>query len=383
VLVAASLAYRQSPGPLSSGATGHPTPSRPLPGATESAGPSAAGPWRLLAASDTVGAEWSPDGRSIAVLDQVTSGTPEQQHVTLFARSGEKVRSLQGEAFAWVDSSRFVLTSANSSYLGSIGSADLRPIPAAFPSDPTAGIALSNGQGAVALVALDPNAPAKTTFVVWTESGESGRMSGRPEAWSPDGSRLAVWHAEQRVGPQGVALPPGSVEVLSWPGLERVATVSGSSYADKPISFDPTGPHVLISRSTSALPKYSVADATTGRLLGPANISGFAPVWDAGGHLFVPSPDGSVRIWSLSDAQPVTKDNVGDTATGSADGSLVVLYFAASQEAKSITLVRAGAYRALKVPGPIQFAPAPSPDGSGLVVFCEVGAGEQALLLVT
>jgi hypothetical protein len=338
------------------------TDSGSLPSA--SASPTVVGDWKVLAASAGVGASWSADGRWLAVWERLSSGAT--QDMRLLDSSGNLVRSLEGDRMVWLDAARFVLWRANSSFLGSVDSAVLSPTAVTFPAD-----ALSNNHGAVALTTANPADTAKTSFVIWTQAGTSRVVVGEPEAWSPDGTRLAVRHSTAPPGPLGVGyLATGWVEVLSWPDLRSVASLKDDSFV-RQTSFDPSGRYLVASRLGVA--GFSIVDLSTGRIVGPLGVAG-SPVWDSSSDLLVSAKDGSVTKYPISGAPATTQARLGDSVASSADGSAIVAFFSQDYvpNPRPITLIRNGVSRTISVPGGLESAPVFAPDGSGVVIVCLV-----------
>jgi hypothetical protein len=347
-----------------------------------SASPSRVGDWKLLDASVTayVGASWSPDGKWLAVWDEYSG--PVVQDMRLLDGAGNVVRSLDGDRFVWLDATQFVLSRGASSFLGSVDSTVLTPLAATFPADP-----LSNNRGAVALTTVQPLDPAKTSFVVWTQAGTSRAVIGQPEAWSPDGTRLAVWHSTTPAGPRGIgSQDTGWVEVLSWPELRSVASLKDDLLVPPHISFDPSSRYVLLPRI--GFSGFLILDLANGRTVGPSGITGPA-AWDSAGDVLVAATDGSVTTYPISGGPAATKAGVGDNVVSSADGSTIAFYFSQdySSNPRPITLIRNGVSRAISVPGGLESDPVIAPDGSGVVIVCLVhhllpSEETEALLLV-
>jgi hypothetical protein len=343
--------------------------------------PSAISDWKVLTAAAGAGASWSPDGKWLAVWDNVAFPPPATQNLRLIDGAGNLVRSLDGDRLVWLDATQFVLSRGNSSFLGTVGSADLTPIAATFPAD-----ALSNNHGAVALTTANPSDTAKTSFVVWTQTGTSRVVIGEPEAWSPDGTRLAVYHSTATAGPHGAAPePPGWIEVLSWPDLRSVASLKNDSFVRQPTDFDPSGRYLLV--SGFGLAGYSILDLATGKTVVRAGTG--SPAWDSASDLLVTATDGSVTTYPISGGPATTQAGVGDGAASSTDGSTIVLYFSQdySPSHRPITLIRNGVSRTITVPGGLESNPVVSPDGSGVVIVCLINHGNpgevtEALLLV-
>jgi hypothetical protein len=340
--------------------------------------PAAGQTWKALASSDIAAASWSADGQWLAVWDSVTNGTADQRHLRLFDKAGNAVRNLDGDQLVWVESSRFVLYKSSSPGTGSLESADSTDV-AAVNGDFSN--ALTNYHGAVALASANSN-PANETFIVWTPTGTSRVLAGEPEAWSADGSKLAVWHyltPGQGVGGQ----PSGWVEVLSWPDLRQIASTGQAVSSERaPMAFDPTGQYLVMPADSS----HAVLDITTGQMVGPSGAAvGDSPAWDQNSNLIAASGDGSgsVTLYPVrTGGSSSTKPNLGDRSAASPDGSTVLYYF--SQRQGPVTLVRGGTSRTIDVPGAVQpFQPDPQVSVEGnLVVVCMVGNGLQVLLLV-
>jgi hypothetical protein len=329
-----------------------------------SASPTVAGDWKVLAASAGVGASWSADGRWLAVWERLSYGAT--RDLRLLDSSGNLVRSLDGDRVVWLDATRFVLWRASSSFLGSVDSTVLTPTAVTFPAD-----ALSNSHGAVAITTANSSDTAKTSFVVWTQAGTSRVVIGEPEAWSPDGTRIAVWHSTAPAGPLGVGYQPtGWVEVLSWPDLRSVASLKDDSFV-RQTSFDPSGRYLVVSRLGVA--GFSILDLATGRMVGPSGVAG-SPVWDSSSDLLVSAADGSVTTYPISGAPPTTRAGLGDGVASSTDGSTIVTFFSQDYlpNPRPITLIRNGVSRTVSVPGGLESAPVLASHGSGVVIVCLV-----------
>jgi len=363
--------------PSGSGASPSSAVTPPPLSSTASASPSAVDDWQVLAAAYAVGASWSPDGKWLAVWDRAGGSASAERHLRLLDSAGEPVRELDGDRLLWVDATRFVLSRGDVSLLGAVDSADLATLPVPFPE-----AALSNNHGAVALPSIQEGDPAATTFVVWTQTGASPAGSGLPEAWSADGTKLAVWHSTEPAGPHGIgSQETGWIEVLSWPGLASLASVKEDSLISEPMSFDPSGRYLVVSKL--GLEGYLVLDTVAGALVGPSGVTGFTPAWNSASELLVPEVDGSVTTYSLLGKPPITTPGVANSVVASVDGSTVVFYYTPSESARGpATLVRDGVSRTIPIPGRVHLPPIVSPDGSGIVIICLVGNEQRALLLV-
>lgn len=374
-LVGATFILHPPPGSGASPSSAVSTP--PPPSSTPSASPSGVGDWQALAAAYAVGASWSPDGEWLAVWDRAGDGASAERHLRLLDSAGKPVRELTGDRLLWVDATRFVLSRGDASLLGAVDSTDSTPLPTPFPE-----AALSNNHGAVALPSVEEGDPAATTFVVWTQTGATPAVTGLPEAWSADGTKLAVWHSTESEGPHGIgSQETGWIEVLSWPGLASLASVKEDSLVSEPMSFDPSGRYLVVSRL--GFDGYLVLDTVAGGLVAPSGVTGFTPAWNSASELLVPAVDGSVTTYSLSGKPPVTTRGVGNGVVASADGSTLVFHFTSSESARGpVTVVRGGVSRTVQVPGRVESVPVVSADGSGVIIICLAGNEQRALLLV-
>ena len=365
-IVVESVVWTSKLSTTASSPTSAPTPvgAGPNAGSSPSASPTVVGDWKVLAASAGVGASWSADGRWLAVWERLSYGAT--RDLRLLDSSGDLVRSLDGDRVVWLDATRFVIWRASSSFLGSVDSTVLTPTAVNFPAD-----ALSNNHGAVALTTANSSDTSKTSFVVWTQAGTSRVVVGAPEAWSPDGTRIAVWHSTAPAGPLGVGYQPtGWVEVLSWPDLRSVASLKDDSFV-RQTSFDPSGRYLLTSRLGVA--GFSILDLATSRIVGPSGVTG-SPVWDSSSDLLVSATDGSVVTYPISGAPATTRAGLGDGVASSTDGSTIVAFFSQDYlpNPRPITLIRNGVSRTVSVPGGLESAPVLAPDGSGVVIVCLV-----------
>ena len=102
---------------------------------------------------------------------------------------------------------------------------------------------LPNGFGAVAIARKDASASVATyTFSVWSSGGLSAPHDGYPMAWSADGTKLAVVHFIK----WGMKDFSGSLEVVSWPGLDRLYAGPRASFDEYSIEFDPSDQFVSL-----------------------------------------------------------------------------------------------------------------------------------------
>jgi hypothetical protein len=106
---------------------------------------------------------------------------------------------------------------------------------------------LPNGFGDVAVARKDASGAVSTyTFSVWSGDRVSATHDGYPMAWSADGTKLAVVHFIK----WDMKDFSGSLEVVSWPGLDSLYVGPRASFDEYSIEFDPSDRFV-------SLPDYS------------------------------------------------------------------------------------------------------------------------------
>ncbi len=373
VILAASLAIVQAPaGPLVH---------TPVPTASATSSPTTVGEWKILAASDTADAYWSPDGNWLMLRYGVTNG---EQHLDLFDVRGHLIRRYQGDAVTWIDARTFLLgrgtqqtDPAPSALLGTVDSDTVTPLAMAYPNGP-----LSNGHGALAFTTGGTYVDGllhNERELVWTPDGRTTTLPGKAVAWSRDGTKLAVWHF-LTPGQGTGGRPSGWLEVLSWPGLKSIASVHDKPTDTLGSAFDPSGRYMAFLSGA-----IYVLDLQTGQ---ESLVDRVAPsdyyAWDASSHLIVPSDDGSVTVLDVHGTRLSVTPGLGDSVASSADGSTVATFFIGVNDVRPMTVLRNGTQRTVEIPGRIYGGvPVLSADGGGLVVVCQVDGQAQALLLGT
>jgi hypothetical protein len=187
------------------------------------------------------GAAWAPDG---AHFFNGQEPTP----IEVRNASGSLLTSYaQFDRAYWLDPSHLL------GYRDTVGDpetavasiADLKGSVVAAPEalNTTDGDGLPNGFGAVAVARKDASASVATyTFSVWSSGGVSAPHDGYPMAWSADGTKLAVVHFIK----WGMKDFSGSLEVVSWPGLDRLYAGPRASFDEYSIEFDPSDQFVSL-----------------------------------------------------------------------------------------------------------------------------------------
>jgi hypothetical protein len=351
---------------VSATASALPSPSRAL-------SPYPAGPndvWVAVGPTGAAGASWSPD--SLHLLVWSAPDEAGRRAVELADADGTLVKSFRATDVAWVDADAYVARGNGQTVLihVSTGSAEQSTGPAGFGW-------LSNGQGAIAYLdgpgaSVDSPGP-DDHFSVWSEHGVVTGVSGRPVAWSPDGSQLAVWRYGSSSGGVG-GQPIGTIGVYAWPGLhldhEWPAIEAGSA----PVRFDPSGHYLEIAGPSG----FSAVDVTTGSVVSRSVGTGQPPVWDESSDLVVPSLDGTVSVYG-SDGHLLSSRSAADSLAGSTNGRTIILFWWESSQ--PAVLSSSGAERTLALPGALWTYPEVSANGSGIVIFCQTRAGDMAFVL--
>ena len=301
--------------------------------------------WAVVGSGDTASGEWSPDGRTLLVLEGTTNAPDADQRVLVTLSDGTARRTVVGTAAIWVDSRSFLVWRAGRSYLEAIDSSTETAIVPALPLD-----AVSNGHGAVA--ASEGVRSARETFRVWTATGTSAPLSGEPVAWSGDGKELAVWHFSLQGGGTG-APAQGNLEFLAWPSLTRISA-SAQIVDAAPAFFDPSGRYL-------AAPGPTVVDVVTGQAVaqpgafvdGPRHPSELV-AWTAAARLVVPYLEGgAASIFDPTGSRVQNVDGQFDSASGSSGGAAVVL-FNIGEATQGSAVLRAGSVLPFALPVGVQ-----------------------------
>jgi hypothetical protein len=346
-----------------SSATGLANSSGPTPGMT-----SATSGWAVVGSGDTASGVWAPGGQRLLVIEGATNAPDADQRVLVVRADGSVERTLVGSAAVWADARSFIVWRSGRSYLESADSGAETAIDPALPLD-----AVSNGLGAVAV--SGGLATAQETFSVWTAGRAGAPLPGVPIGWSADGTVLAVWHFRSQG--HGTGTPAvGTVEFLAWPSLTRISASTGEIDWG-PARFDPSGRYL-------AAPGPTVLDVRSGTTLArPADFanSGSQPselvAWTADGLLVVPSLDlGPASIFDSTGRRVQKLDGHFDSASGSADGGVVVLFaFGATGEGGAV--LRAGAASPFALPAGVERV---SVAGERVAVETRTDTGESVLI---
>ena len=188
------------------------------------------------------GLSWSPDAALLAAIaypaGDVGAVVPEMR---IYRPDGSRVATVAADQYAWLDSATLavlVVSRTGGALEGTatvaIYSNDGRRItrlPGRWLQSLFGGI-VANGSGIVALVGADGSGSR-----LWSERGGlSQPFDGIPAAWSPDGTKLAVFLPPKtgRVEPFVLAntggVQPGTIEVLDAASLEVLG-----SFPDDPL----------------------------------------------------------------------------------------------------------------------------------------------------
>lgn len=168
----------------------------------------------------------------------------------------------------------------------------------------------SNGDGVAAFSwARDNDWPdTHYNYFVWHDDAVTQAHDGYGQAWSDDGSKLALYHQFK-----DVREPNGWLSVVSWPDLKPLY-VGGPPVAADDVAFDPSSSYIAFNTDTgdtpcsgtrpeSAKPSDRIVDLDTGTMVDiPTDNTGcfywttdseFA-VLQADGSLLTYQPDGTL-----------------------------------------------------------------------------------------
>lgn len=197
----------------------------------------------LTTSGGNFGAAWATDGAHF--FDGLPTSPLEVRDI-----SGMLLASYsQFDRVYWLDASHLLGYRDNIGSSGAVASiADLAGSVVAAPQilngEPDG---LPNGFGDVAVARKDASGAVSTyTFSVWSGDRVSAPHDGYPMAWSADGTRLAVVHFIK----WDMKDFSGSLEVVSWPGLDSLYAGPRATFDEYSIEFDPSDGFV-------SLPDYS------------------------------------------------------------------------------------------------------------------------------
>ena len=327
---------------LSSPSASTPGPSAiPTPTSTGS-GPRAVGPLPVVyTAADLSVAGWSPDGSKFAILE-ASSKSPSGSvtlypTVHLFDRTGAAIGIVPAAAFAWLDSTSYVILSpiptfggpgasqVPEAYLGRIGSTQQTALGnySQIVAGPSGAVALMQSS------ALTVN-PQPSYVVLSTDGRVSAPRSGLPKAWSRDGTMLAVTHLEDPR--QGASMLPGWIEVVRPTGESVVSARAVESTAVDEVVFSPDGARVAFWNEINYAPKeqtIAVLETASGRVTKLPKAGPF--VWANADQLLfayfplgngAPGPDDRIMAWSASTGQ-LTDFGPGEMVAASGEGVVI------------------------------------------------------------
>ncbi len=330
---------------------------------------------------------WSPDGSLFAVMESPQLGSRVQSpSILIFDRSGARVGAEEGEYFAWIDSSQYVVlrftlsdptagTGFDYAYLGEVGSTALTQLPGEY------GGLLNGPSGAVALVLpWDGTVASPPQYVVISSGVPSQPRSGYPVAWSRDGNTLAVIHPDEDT-PFGFGGPAfGWLDVVRPTGQRIVAARNVEIGLLTPAAtFSPDGALVAFLDYTNVATggqQIGVLDVGSGLLTRTDNFGAFS--WSGDDHLMCADrTSGHILSWSVGN-QPFTY-GAGTIVGASRDGLVV----AGTEDASELSVTSTsdgtwGELGTLTLGGwPVGGIPdaAWSPDGRSLVLI----SGEPGL----
>ncbi|HEY7024411.1 MAG TPA: hypothetical protein VH371_05560 [Candidatus Limnocylindrales bacterium] len=230
-----------------------------------------------------------------------------------------------------------------------------------------AAYSVANGHGAVAFSWPIDDAWPDThyDYAVWDGSSLTKPHAGFAQAWSPDGSSLALFHQFD-----GVREPSGWVSVVAWAGL-------GDRFSDAPpfaagdVAFDPSSRYAVYDTDTAQDPDSyltRVVDVQTGSVVDIDRhdaFGGFA-YWTSNSNVAV-IDHSSLEVYRPDGTRLSRTTAPFDVVAGSADGSTQVFWRDGDNPSDELVVIRGGAQTKLYAPGDVQ-AVFPSPDGSRLVV---------------
>lgn len=370
------------------GATPQPqTTATATPGSAVSSSP--IGPMQIASLSGWPIA-WAPDGRHM-LLAQVTAGRQGGSRIQIRDAAGRVTGSASGTAAVWVDSNTVAIATgaagqANRFAGGStialvdVTGHETAALPGQYANpDATAGldggVLVGSGSGQLAVVGQSGPNFSGATFVTWNGHVVSGSNQGVPIAFSQDGTKLAVIHPVYGSGGSLGGNLMGSLEVVSVPGSQSVASFphlriwarSGVQPDYPNAAFSPNGSSLLISGT--------LVDLTTGTSV-PVGNGGWLP----DGTLVTVS-NGQLMRWQGTHAAPDTRFPGGGVVETSGRGDIVE-YFADSRP--PVLLGSDGTLSQLSVPGVATIKVLIiSPDGRSVALQGRAPGGTTVTIVAT
>jgi len=266
---------------------------------------------------------WAPDGRHFLLAGN---------RVDVFDSDGSLVRSTADAGIGtWLENTTYAtglvcggsLVGTTVTVHGLDGSS--KTLPRRYDSTST----LGSGHALLALAPMGQPGNDPTTTIIWNGSTLSAPLSGRPLAWSPDGSMLLVTKGSLQGGSTGGQALIG-VSLLSAPDMSIHVSL-GELRIDPRYSvvFSSDGHSIALPcalLSSGGLCSPMVLDTQTG---GAAKVTDWMPAsplsWLPNGHLLVgPAPDGdhAFQEWSPAGLKPSTVGAAG-WANASTQGGIV------------------------------------------------------------
>jgi len=317
--------------------------------------PAPRGPSRTVEGKSAV---WAPDGAHFA-----TSIAGEN----IYGADGSLVRQCQFSSPRWLDADHVMGIGGDQEpyraficdiHDGTTSTIDL-------PEPPVE--VLANGHGTVAISWPRDNAwpDQHYDYVVWSDGVSTKPRDGYPQAWSSDGSRLALLHQFGRV-----RSPGGWVSVVSWPGLRSLLNDS-PPWASGYVYFDPSCQHVGYDTSSDTEEVVRVADLSTGNFVDLPGSNRDSEWWTADGLISIVGSTPLTTSYEPDGTLVGTTTSPGRVAVASADGSTVVFGDwdnSTGNLTPYVTVLRNGDLSSFQAPTIGLGGFAVSPDGLGVVV---------------
>ena len=316
---------------------------------------------------------WSPSGARLAVRSE-PSESGQGGRITILDRDGGTLEAFPGDDVAWIDDDSYLLLTADGFVRGQVGSTARQSFKGNYRK-------LVPGRDGYVAIVLELE--GRDQYVLWHDGAIGSPRDGVPQAFSRDGSMLAVIHYPRACCAGG---DPGATAAPAPPTLDILETATGRSIRSRSevtwaygayLGFSPDGRYVAFDMDAAkgqSRGRLGVMDIASGKLW----TVGTAPVSDMDIHFIAWASSGRIEVvgapGSPQAALPVIVEEsliAGSTVDnpyvfGGPDGT----WAAFQPSSTKMTVNTPNGSRTYDLPDVVGGPAAWSPDGSQIAVAC-------------